>query len=86
MNSKGKDSGVQSDTWVDALDIEGEDIKVLNDLIPHTSYRPRYILIEASHDFSVKSLRDIPVCREVVQQYGVVGQTRANLLLRLGSV
>lgn len=64
-----------------SLDIEGEDIKVLNDLIDNTEYRPKWIIIEASYNFSVKALDDISVSENVRQKYEIVGQTQANLIL-----
>lgn len=39
-----------------SLDIEGEDQRVLNDLIRSTGYRPRWIIIEASFEFKVIKL------------------------------
>jgi FkbM family methyltransferase len=66
-----------------SLDIEGEDVKVLNDLIELSMYRPSYIIIEASYDFSTKSLNDIPVTEKVKRSYQIIGQTKANLILKL---
>jgi FkbM family methyltransferase len=65
-----------------SIDIEGEDIKVLNDLILTSLHRPRYIIIEASYEFATKSLDDLPISAEVSALYEIIGQTRANLLLR----
>lgn len=66
-----------------SLDIEGEDIKVFNDLIANSEYRPSYVVIEASYDFSTKSLDDIPVTEKVKKLYRLVNQTKANLILKL---
>ncbi len=64
------------------LDIEGLDIEVLNDLISASSYRPTYIIIEASYDFATKTLSDAG-CSEAVQKaYKIVAQTKANLILK----
>jgi len=65
-----------------SLDIEGEDIKVLNDLIDSSEYRPIYIIIEASYDFKTKSLTDLPMIEEIRKSYEIIGSTRANLLLK----
>ena len=64
-----------------SLDIEGEDIKVLNDLIGHSAYRPEWVIIEASLDFKVKTLQDGPFSTEVRAEYRVCMATNANLIL-----
>ena len=64
------------------IDIEGEDIKVINDLVLGSNYRPRYIIVEASFDFSVKKLDDIPVDTIVKNSYSICNQTRSNLILK----
>ncbi len=66
-----------------SLDIEGEDIKVLNSLIINSSYRPRWIIIEASHNFTVRSLDDLDFSDKVKTLYEIRGQTVANLILGL---
>jgi FkbM family methyltransferase len=63
-----------------SIDIEGEDVKVLNDVI-QSGYRPQWIIIEASFNFSVKQLRDLPIIDAVDADYEIVGQTAANLVL-----
>jgi FkbM family methyltransferase len=63
------------------LDIEGMDIPVLNDLIVHTRYRPRWIFLEASLDFQTKSLGELELVPSVRDQYEIAGQTVSNLLL-----
>ncbi|HEV2099597.1 MAG TPA: FkbM family methyltransferase [Stellaceae bacterium] len=65
-----------------SLDVEGEDIKVMNDLIGNSRFRPRWVIIEASYDFTTKSLSELPLIRSVVETYEIFGQTKANLLLR----
>ena len=67
-----------------SLDIEGEDIKVLNDLVDHSGYRPAWIIIEASHDFKVRTLDDAPFSPAVRAEYKVCMATSANLILRRG--
>jgi FkbM family methyltransferase len=65
-----------------SIDIEGEDIKVMNDTIDHSEYRPVWVIIEASYDFRTKSLNDLPFSQKVVDNYEIFSQTRANLLLK----
>jgi len=64
-----------------SLDIEGMDIPVLNDLVANTSYRPRWIFLEASLDLQTKSLAELDLVPSVQDQYEIVGQTVPNLLL-----
>jgi FkbM family methyltransferase len=64
-----------------SLDIEGMDMPVLNDLMAHTDYRPRWIFLEASLDFQTKSLAELDLLPAVRDQYEIVGQTVPNLLL-----
>jgi FkbM family methyltransferase len=66
-----------------SIDIEGEDIKVLNDLINNSDYRPRYVIIEASYDFAVRSLDDLPFSEKVKNTYRIIDQTTANLILHV---
>ena len=66
-----------------SLDIEGEDIKVFNDLVGNSKYRPKFVIIEASYDFATKSLDDIPLLDSVKKSYQLIGQTKANLILKL---
>jgi FkbM family methyltransferase len=65
-----------------SIDIEGEDVRVLNDLADHGRYMPSWVLIEASYDFATRSLADLPTSLAVREQFDLVGQTKANLLLR----
>ncbi len=64
-----------------SLDIEGMDMRVLNDLIANTDYRPRWVFLEASYDFRTKSLAELELLPTVQEQYEIVGQTVPNLLL-----
>lgn len=73
---------VPDDFGLLSIDIEGEDVKVLNDLITNSVFRPHYIIIEASNDFSVKSLADLAFDPRVQGVYRIIGQTRPNLILR----
>lgn len=63
-----------------SIDIEGEDIKVLNDTVA-SGWLPRWVIIEASNDFIVKTLNDAPFSDAVRDAYAIVGQTSANLIL-----
>ncbi len=78
-----RDRGIPQDFGLLSVDIEGEDIRVLNDLIVAFDYRPRWVVIEASLDFSTTSLDDLPFAEEVKSLYALVGQTSANLILEL---
>lgn len=64
-----------------SLDIEGEDIRVLNDLVDASAYRPAWVIIEASHDFKVQTLEDAPFSPAVRADYRVRMATSANLIL-----
>ena len=77
-----QDRNVPLDFDLLSIDIEGEDIKVINDLIDSTHYRPGWIVIEASYDFATSSLNDLPFSPNVRKNYALVGQTVANLILK----
>ena len=64
-----------------SLDIEGEDIKALNDTLEQSLYRPHWIIIEASYGFQTKSLNDLDVSDAVKMNYAIAAQTAANLIL-----
>ena len=64
-----------------SIDIEGEDIKVLNDVVTGSGFRPRWVIIEASYDFATRSLADLPFDETVRSTYEIVAQTAANLIL-----
>lgn len=77
-----RDQQVPASFGVLSLDIEGLDVRVLNDLIVNSDYRPTVVIIEASYDFSTKTLADAGLCEEVQSAYRLVGQTAANLILQ----
>lgn len=70
-----------SDFGLLSIDLEGEDVRVLNDMIRNSEFRPRWIVIEASNNFLTRSLHQIGVDPLVAAQYEIVGQTVANLIL-----
>lgn len=78
-----EEHGVPHEFDLVSIDIEGEDIKVLNDLIDNSPYRPRWAIIEASDDFAVKTLDDAPFSDHVKRAYAMRGQTSSNLILAL---
>jgi FkbM family methyltransferase len=65
-----------------SLDIEGEDVKVFNELVQPAGYRPRWVIIEASYNFQTRSLDDLPFSPLVKDEYTIVSQTSANLMLK----
>jgi FkbM family methyltransferase len=77
-----RDHEVPTSFGVLSLDIEGLDVRVLNDLIVNSDYRPTVVIIEASYDFTTKTLADAGLCEEVQSAYRLVGQTAANLILQ----
>lgn len=78
-----RDYGVPADFDLLSIDIEGEDVKVLNDVFVNFGYRPQLVIIEASYDFATKSLYDLPFHDSVREAYDIVAQTNANLILGL---
>ena len=74
---------VPRDFDVLSLDIEGHDVRVLNDLVGTTAYRPKWILIEGPSGGWETDLEKIGCSLEVRGAYGFVANTPANLLLKL---
>jgi FkbM family methyltransferase len=72
---------VPEDFSVLSLDIEGEDIPVLNDLIDNSAFRPRWIIIEASLGLHIHSLDHGPFSEAVRNAYEVRWHNAANLIL-----
>ena len=64
-----------------SLDIEGEDVKVLNDLVENTPYRPAWIILEGPAGGFEARLDVIGCCPGVVAEYRVATNTIANLIL-----
>lgn len=73
--------GIPDDFDLLSLDVEGEDIKVLNDTVSVYGYYPRWIIIEASYNFKTKSLEDLPISEVIKSRYTISGQTPSNLIL-----
>ncbi len=57
--------GIPRDFDLLSLDIEGEDVRVLNDLIGGSAYRPRWVIIEASANYATRSLDDLELVESV---------------------
>jgi len=76
--------GIPDDFDLLTIDAEGEDVRVLNDTIA-SGYRPRWVIIEASNDFAVTALAQLPLNEAVRSGYTIVGSTRANLVLERGA-
>ena len=65
-----------------SLDIEGYEARVLNDLHKSSAYRPTWIVMEGSHDFTIADPVKIGVERAVTEDYEVVSRNPVNLFLR----
>jgi FkbM family methyltransferase len=64
-----------------SIDIEGEDVKVLNDVVA-AGYRPQFVIIEACYNFKISSLAELPFSDEVRATYAIGERTPSNLLLK----
>ncbi|MBY0338981.1 MAG: FkbM family methyltransferase [Acetobacteraceae bacterium] len=64
-----------------SLDIEGEDFKVMNDLIANSPFRPRWALIEAPPSDG-RRVEDFPFVAAVAEAYQMVDRVGPNLVLR----
>lgn len=73
---------IPTDFDILSLDIEGVDVTVLNDLVDHSAYRPRYVIIEASYNFATKALEEVHCSPTVCSAYTIIDQTEANLILQ----
>lgn len=65
-----------------SLDVEGQDVKVINDLFLNSDYRPEYIIIESLDGPKFYSLEELAVVQELKNDYYEMGRTLANLLLK----
>ncbi len=72
---------VPHDFSVLSLDIEGQDIGVLNDLIDNSPWRPRWVIVEASFSYRTTSLHDLEFSDAVRAEYQIAAQTIPNLIL-----
>lgn len=64
-----------------SLDIEGEDIRVFNDLIDHSTFRPRLAIIEVGDAVDVNSLTSRGFSSRVEKDYVISGTCGPNLFL-----
>lgn len=64
-----------------SLDIEGHDVRVLNDLLDNTEYRPKWIILEGPSGGFQTNLSEIGCSSNVIASYRVVANTIANLIL-----
>ncbi len=64
-----------------SLDIEGEDVKVLNDLVDTTPYRPSWIIFEGPSGGGEARLDVIGCSAGVLAEYRVMSNTISNLIL-----
>ena len=67
-----------------SIDIEGEDVKVLNNLIRSSSFRPKWVIVEVPHQ-SNSSFENLNLSEAVKSEYKIFDQTRSNLLLELNT-
>lgn len=77
-----QDFNIPEDFDVLSIDIEGEDIKVINDMVENSPYRPRWIIIEVPPLPDIRSLDDLPFGRAVIDAYVLMGRLGPNLLLQ----
>ena len=64
-----------------SLDIEGEDFKVLNDLVATSPYRPNWIVMESSGGAPVRHMTDPRFSKEVRRHYRAKAVTKSNIIL-----
>ena len=64
-----------------SLDIEGEDFKVLNDLVANSPYRPNWIVMESAGGEDVRQMLDPRFGKEVRRHYRARAATRSNIIL-----
>lgn len=76
---------VPKDFDVLSIDIEGHDVRTLNDLVRTSGYRPRYIVSETSFNFSV-AFDSVGFCAEFLDAYELADRTFANMVLRRRSL
>ena len=76
-----REEAVPFDFDVLSLDIEGHDVRVFNNLIAETDYRPTMVLIETSMSFFNRSMNDVPFSDAVRAGYILAYQTVSNMIL-----
>lgn len=77
---------IPSEFTVLSIDIEGLDFAVLNDLIDHSTYRPRWVIIEWGASIPSASMEDQRVSESVRSEYRIVAKTFSNVFLQHISV
>ena len=65
-----------------SLDIEGEDYKVLNDLIANSAYRPNWIVMESASGEPLCRMVDPRFGKEVRRFYTARAATKSNIILK----
>ena len=65
-----------------SLLIHRSDFPVINDLIANSPYRPARVIVEVYESNKVKSLEQLPLHPQVKQEYELVGDVGANIVLR----
>jgi FkbM family methyltransferase len=75
------EESIPHDFDVLSLDIEGYDVRVFNDLIAETNYRPAVVIIETSMGFFNRSMNDVPFNDTVRAAYNLSYQTIPNMIL-----
>ncbi len=63
-----------------SIDAEGLDVAILNDTVL-SGYRPQWVILEGSQDFTITSLEQLGLTDEACAAYGIAGQTTANFIL-----
>jgi FkbM family methyltransferase len=77
------EKNIPRDFDVLSLDLEGIDVRVLENLLEETDYRPSIVVIETSMGFRNTSLEDVPFSPLVRSLYRLSYQTWPNMILTL---
>jgi FkbM family methyltransferase len=76
-----EEKGIPEDFDLLSLDIEGLDVAVFNDLILHSRFRPRWVIIEVSRELVEPDLVKLGFDQAILDLYKLQGRTQANLIL-----
>lgn len=63
-----------------SIDIEGEDIKVINDTFEE-GFKPHWIIAEASYGMTIHSLDQLDLVDGFKKEYKIFASTHANILI-----